>query len=141
MPLIATRDTCATSASRDTLSITVPLAGTGPLNEPPLRSKPSLHAIQKRQSKVYTREQLQELVQMRATETKMEDISEEHRAAIKKFNEDKASILKCGELSISDLEKQKVGPMCPQGRGVASVSIKVATMPLLMCSLPTHKHT
>ena len=79
-----------------------------PLNEPPLRVKPSLPTIQKRQSKVYTREQLQELVQIRATETKMENISEEHKAAIKKFLDDKGSILKSGELCISDLEKQKV---------------------------------
>ena len=38
----------------------------------------------------------------------MEDISEEHKAAIKKFLDDKGSILKCGELCISDLQKQKV---------------------------------
>ena len=79
-----------------------------PLNEPSLRMKPSIQMIQKRQSKVYTREQLQELVQIRANESKMEDISEEHKAAIKKFLDDKGSILKCGELCISDLQKQKV---------------------------------
>ena len=57
---------------------------------------------------VYTREQLQELVQIRASETKLGDISEEHKAAIKKFLDDKATILKCEELCIGDLEKQKV---------------------------------
>eukprot|EP00800_Vazella_pourtalesii_P021143 TRINITY_DN7711_c0_g1_i1.p1 TRINITY_DN7711_c0_g1~~TRINITY_DN7711_c0_g1_i1.p1 ORF type:complete len:378 (-),score=77.97 TRINITY_DN7711_c0_g1_i1:482-1615(-) len=73
------------------------------------RSKrpPSIHAIPKRRSTIYTREQLQELVQLRASETKMENISDQHKAAIQKFLDDKASILKCGELSITDLEKQK----------------------------------